>query len=245
MLLLLGESESHQSNLRARSQNHRMVGAGRNLCGSSSPTPLLKQGHLHHLTGWCPGEVRSCHNIQTTCSVLQGLKPQAQVPSAVTSPGGPSSSRTKHITKNLPMSAQKVLPPGCWADGEWHIGRNMQVVSLSIPLTQPDSTLAWQTATLSSAESRKSREGLNFAGIRVVRFGPFPMCKHVKSCKPSEAFSHASANFLIKACLRAQLLPQLANLHLRMLFLNSCNACPFLHREVLTKSCFFLFFFFL
>ena len=28
------------------SQNHRMVGVGRDLCGSSSPTPLPKQGHL-------------------------------------------------------------------------------------------------------------------------------------------------------------------------------------------------------
>ena len=28
------------------SQNHRIVGAGRDLCGSSSPTLLLKQGHL-------------------------------------------------------------------------------------------------------------------------------------------------------------------------------------------------------
>jgi len=28
------------------SQNHRMVGVGRDLCGSSSPTPLMKQGHL-------------------------------------------------------------------------------------------------------------------------------------------------------------------------------------------------------
>jgi len=28
------------------SQNHRMVGVGRDLWGSSSPTPLLKQGHL-------------------------------------------------------------------------------------------------------------------------------------------------------------------------------------------------------
>ena len=28
------------------SQNHRIVGVGRDLCGSSSPTPLLKQGHL-------------------------------------------------------------------------------------------------------------------------------------------------------------------------------------------------------
>jgi len=26
--------------------SHRMVGIGRDLCGSSSPTPLLKQGHL-------------------------------------------------------------------------------------------------------------------------------------------------------------------------------------------------------
>jgi len=29
-----------------RSQNHRIVGAGRDLCGSSSPTLLPKQGHL-------------------------------------------------------------------------------------------------------------------------------------------------------------------------------------------------------
>jgi len=28
------------------SQNHRMVGVGRDLCGSPSPTTLLKQGHL-------------------------------------------------------------------------------------------------------------------------------------------------------------------------------------------------------
>jgi len=27
-------------------QNHRMFGVGRDLCGSSSPTLLLKQGHL-------------------------------------------------------------------------------------------------------------------------------------------------------------------------------------------------------
>jgi len=36
------------------SQNHRMVGDGRDFCGSSSPTPLPKQGHLqqaaqHHV----------------------------------------------------------------------------------------------------------------------------------------------------------------------------------------------------
>jgi len=29
-----------------KSQNHRMVGVGRDLCGSSSPTLLPKQGHL-------------------------------------------------------------------------------------------------------------------------------------------------------------------------------------------------------
>jgi len=28
------------------SQNHRIFGVGRDLCRSSSPTPLLKQGHL-------------------------------------------------------------------------------------------------------------------------------------------------------------------------------------------------------
>jgi len=28
------------------SQNHRMFGAGRHLCGSSSPIPLPKQGNL-------------------------------------------------------------------------------------------------------------------------------------------------------------------------------------------------------
>ena len=28
------------------SQNHRMVGVGRDLCGSPNPTPLPKQGHL-------------------------------------------------------------------------------------------------------------------------------------------------------------------------------------------------------
>jgi len=28
------------------SQNHRIVGVGRDLCGSPSPTPLPKQGHL-------------------------------------------------------------------------------------------------------------------------------------------------------------------------------------------------------
>ena len=29
-----------------RSQSHRIVGVGRDLCGSSSATPLPKQGHL-------------------------------------------------------------------------------------------------------------------------------------------------------------------------------------------------------
>ena len=38
------------------SQNHRIVGLGRDLCGSSSPTPLPKQGHLTAgCTGPCPG----------------------------------------------------------------------------------------------------------------------------------------------------------------------------------------------
>jgi len=37
----------HPQNHRiTESQNHRIVGVGRDLCGSSSPTPLPKQGHL-------------------------------------------------------------------------------------------------------------------------------------------------------------------------------------------------------
>jgi len=30
----------------SESWNHRMLGVGRDLCVSSSPTPMLKQGHL-------------------------------------------------------------------------------------------------------------------------------------------------------------------------------------------------------
>ena len=33
----------------AKSQNHRMVEVARGLCGSSSPTPLPKQGHLEQI----------------------------------------------------------------------------------------------------------------------------------------------------------------------------------------------------
>jgi len=47
------------------SQNHRMLGVGRDLCGSSSPTPLPKQGLLQQAaqelvqvcTGPCPHPV--------------------------------------------------------------------------------------------------------------------------------------------------------------------------------------------
>jgi len=35
-----------KSDVPTESQNHRMVGVGRDLCGSSSPTLLPKQGHL-------------------------------------------------------------------------------------------------------------------------------------------------------------------------------------------------------
>ena len=34
------------------SQNHRMLGVGRDLCGSSSPTPLLKQGYNNCHNTW-------------------------------------------------------------------------------------------------------------------------------------------------------------------------------------------------
>jgi len=45
---VMGPSASHESRVvgQRAGQNHRKVGVGRDLCGSSSPTLLLKQGHL-------------------------------------------------------------------------------------------------------------------------------------------------------------------------------------------------------
>ena len=43
--ILEGESTGSDQSTVRESQNHRMVGVGRDLCGSSSPTPLPKQGH--------------------------------------------------------------------------------------------------------------------------------------------------------------------------------------------------------
>ena len=40
------ETQEECRGLVTESQNHRMVGVGRELCGSSSPTLLPKQGHL-------------------------------------------------------------------------------------------------------------------------------------------------------------------------------------------------------
>ena len=39
-------SRVRQTQVAIESQNHRIVGVGRDLCGSSSPTLLPKQGHL-------------------------------------------------------------------------------------------------------------------------------------------------------------------------------------------------------
>jgi len=41
-----GRREDENKEATTESQNHRIVGVGRDLCGSSSPTPLPKQGHL-------------------------------------------------------------------------------------------------------------------------------------------------------------------------------------------------------
>jgi len=41
------------------SQNHRMVGVGRDLCGSSSPTLPLKQGHLQQVVE----DLVLCHEL--------------------------------------------------------------------------------------------------------------------------------------------------------------------------------------
>lgn len=101
--------------------------------------------------------------------------------------------------------------------------------------SQPDTTPAPAGTTLSSAQnSRRGFEPCRNPG------GPVWSIPHVQACEISaEPSLPASCS---TACLRAQLLPQLAHLHLRMLFLNSCNACPFLHGEILSKPCFFFFF---
>jgi len=44
--IILQASEIAAKCLITESQNYRMLRVGRDLCGSSSPTPLPKQGHL-------------------------------------------------------------------------------------------------------------------------------------------------------------------------------------------------------
>ena len=46
ILFVVLEITADSEMLPVESQNHRIVGVGRDLCGSSSPTPLPKQGHL-------------------------------------------------------------------------------------------------------------------------------------------------------------------------------------------------------
>ena len=49
MQIVKCQSLIYMENLLGILQNDRMVQVGRNLCGSSSPTPLLKQGHLQQV----------------------------------------------------------------------------------------------------------------------------------------------------------------------------------------------------
>ena len=49
------------------SQNHRIVGAGRDLCGSSSPTLLLKQGHLQQAA---QDLVQALHEVKYRTNLL-------------------------------------------------------------------------------------------------------------------------------------------------------------------------------
>jgi len=44
------------------SQTHRMLGVGKDLCGSSSPTPLPKQGHLEQAAQWCLSAIYVQHS---------------------------------------------------------------------------------------------------------------------------------------------------------------------------------------
>jgi len=58
----------------SQSQNHGMLGIGRDLCGSSSPTPLPKQGHLQQAAqdriqaGLEYLQRRRIHNLWGACS---------------------------------------------------------------------------------------------------------------------------------------------------------------------------------
>jgi len=51
------------------SQNHRMVGVGRDLCGSSSPTPLPKQGHRRKLSDWSGFFVTNQAELLNACFI--------------------------------------------------------------------------------------------------------------------------------------------------------------------------------
>jgi len=54
-------------------QNHRVVGVGRDLCGSSSPTPLPKQGHLQQAAQdrRFPLNIRKCFGFFFTVRVTE------------------------------------------------------------------------------------------------------------------------------------------------------------------------------
>ena len=62
------------------SQNHRMLGVGRDLCGSSSPTLLLKQGRwdiwkvcmLRNMDTFTWNNQYHCIKVKSVCSVMKG-----------------------------------------------------------------------------------------------------------------------------------------------------------------------------
>jgi len=71
------------------SQNHRMFGVGRDLCGSSSPTPLLKQSHLQQAAedlvqaGLEYLQRRRLHNLPGTPSLSKNLIVRPIIPRVV------------------------------------------------------------------------------------------------------------------------------------------------------------------
>ena len=98
-----GRCPSHP---RSESQNHRIVGVGRDLCGSSGPTLLPKQGHP---------EQGAQHRVQVGLEYLQRRRlhslPGQPVP-ATARMNQPGLLRSPSVTKDLEASFW-VAPASC------------------------------------------------------------------------------------------------------------------------------------
>jgi len=119
---LQGQLQLGLGTLRA-SQNHRMVGVGRHLCGSSSPTPLPKQGHPEQAAqDLVPGGF--------------GISPEKETPQPPSHPG--SMGRVKnHPSDVFPVE-------GCATDPILLAGfASSRLSACKIPHSLPASSCPW------------------------------------------------------------------------------------------------------